>query len=77
MRILTAVSILAMFSALQAAQAQGQPARTSTPPAPAAKVFTEEESTAMAEASRKRVEAAQRSRDERLRKATQGTCIGC
>jgi hypothetical protein len=49
MRLLTAVSILALAIASQAAQAQGQPASERTPGAAAIKLPSAEESAAMAE----------------------------
>jgi uncharacterized protein Smg (DUF494 family) len=45
--------------------------------AKAARVYTAEESAAMAAAVRKKAEAAERARDVRLRRATRGICIGC
>lgn len=75
MRTLTAISILAFALASYAAQAQSQPAKGSAPTV--GKVLTQEESAAMAEANRKKAEAVERARDERLRKATSGICTGC
>jgi len=76
MRILTAVSILALAMTSQVAQAQERPG-AKTAPKTTAKVLSSEESAAMADASRKRAEASERARDERLKKATSGICIGC
>ncbi len=58
MRILTAASILVLALASQTAKAQGQVPTRSTPSAAAAKAFSPEESAAMAEAHRKKAEAA-------------------
>jgi len=77
MRILTAVSILALALICQAAQAQGRAVIGSVPNRATAKVYSSEESAAMAAANRKKAEAVERARDERLRKATKGICIGC
>lgn len=77
MRILTAVSILALALTSQAAQAQGRAEAGSAPNGAPAKVYSSEESAAMATANRKKAEAVERARDERLRKATKGICIGC
>jgi hypothetical protein len=76
MRILTAVSILALGLSLQAAQAQERPLARAKP-AEAVKTFSAEESAAMADATREKAEAAARARDKRLRKATSGICTGC
>jgi hypothetical protein len=66
--------ILAPALAPQVAQAQvakeGSKATTE-------RVYTSEESAAMAAAVRKKAEAAERARDVRLRRATRGICIGC
>ena len=67
MRILTAVSILALGFASQTAQAQ----------APAEKALSAEESAARIEVIRQKAEALERSRDEKLRKTTRSICIGC
>jgi flagellar motility protein MotE (MotC chaperone) len=76
MRILTAVSILALALASQVAQAQERPGAKAAPKA-TTKVLSPEESAAMADANRRKAEASERARDERLRKATRGICIGC
>jgi flagellar motility protein MotE (MotC chaperone) len=76
MRVLTAVSILALALTSQVAQAQQRPGAKAAPKA-TAKVLSPEESAAMADANRKKAEASERARDERLRKATSGICIGC
>jgi hypothetical protein len=75
MRILTAVSIMALGLASHAAHAQGS-AVTGSGKA-AEKVYSAEESAAMGAVVRKKDEAAARARDERLRKATRGICTGC
>jgi hypothetical protein len=77
MRILTAVSILAFVLTSQAAQAQGRAATGSAPVKTEEKDYNPEENAAMGAAVRKKAEAAERARDERLRKATRGICIGC
>ena len=77
MRVLTAVSILALALISQAAQAQGQAVTGSVPNGAAAKVYSSEEGAAMATANRKRAEVVEWARNERLRKATKGICIGC
>lgn len=76
MRILIAVSILALGLASHAAQAQGT-AAGSAPDKPAEKVYSAEESAAMSAIVRKKAEAAERARDARLRKATGSICTGC
>jgi hypothetical protein len=77
MRLLTAVSILTLAIASQAAQAQGPAASERTLGAAAIKAPSAEESAAMAEAQRKKAEAVQRTRDEKLRRTTRSICIGC
>lgn len=77
MRILTAVSILALSLASHTAYAQGRAVTGSAPGKAAEKVYSPEESAAMGAAVRKKDEAAARARDERLRKATRGICTGC
>jgi hypothetical protein len=77
MRVLTAVSILALALISQAAQAQGRAVAGSVPSRAETKVYSPEESAATAAANRKKAEAVERARDERLRKATKGICIGC
>jgi hypothetical protein len=78
MRVLTAVSVLAFALVSQAAYAQGRAvAGSAAPNGAAAKVYSSEESAAMATANRKKAEAVERARDGRLRKATRGICIGC
>ncbi len=77
MRVLTTVSILALALTSQAAQAQGRAVTGTVPNGTAAKVYSSEESAAMATSNRKKAEAVERARDERLRKATRGICIGC
>jgi hypothetical protein len=77
MRLLTAVSILALAIASQAAQAQGQTARELPLGVAAVKTPSAEESAAMAEAQRKKAEAVQRTRDEKLRRTTRSICVGC
>jgi hypothetical protein len=74
---LTAVSILALAFASQAAQAQGLVTSGSTTNAAAVKALSAEESAAMAEAQRKKAEALQRTRDEKLKRTTKSICIGC
>jgi hypothetical protein len=76
MRILTAVSILALAVSSQFAQAQERPLARAKP-AEAAKVYSTDESAAMAASSREKAEAAALARDKRLRKATGGICTGC
>jgi hypothetical protein len=77
MRILTAVSILALALASQAAQAQAPMARDTAPQAPAEKALSAEESAARVEVIRQKAEALERSRDEKLKKTTKSICIGC
>ena len=77
MRVLTAVSILALGLISQAAQAQGRAGTGPVPNEAAAKVYSSEESAAIATANGKKAEAVERARTERLRKATRGICIGC
>jgi flagellar motility protein MotE (MotC chaperone) len=77
MRILTAVSILALAFASQAAQAQAPVARDTAPQAPAEKAFSHEESAARIDAIRQKAEALERSRDEKLKRTTKSICIGC
>ena len=77
MRLLTAVSILALALTSLAAQAQGQSARVLASGPAAVKTLSAEESAAMAEAQRKKAEAVQRTRDEKLRRTTRSICIGC
>jgi hypothetical protein len=77
MHILTAVSILALALSSQATQAQGRNGTGSAPVKAEAKTYNAEESAAMGAAARKKGEAAERARDERLRRATRGICIGC
>ena len=77
MRLLTAVSIVALAIASQAAQAQGHTASERPPGAAAIKAPSAEESAAMAEAQRKKAETVQRTRDEKLRRTTRSICVGC
>ena len=77
MRILTAVSILALGFASQTAQAQASAARDAAPEAPAEKALSAEESAARIEVIRQKAEALERSRDEKLRRTTRSICIGC
>ena len=77
MRIVTAVTILALAFASQAAQAQGQAARPTGAGSTAAKAFSAEEGAAMAEAQRKKSETLERTRDEKLKRATKSICVGC
>jgi hypothetical protein len=77
MRILTVSSILALILTPQAVQAQGRAAKGSTPVKAEEKVYSAKESAAMGVAVRKKAEAAERARTERLMKATGGICIGC
>jgi hypothetical protein len=77
MRLLTAASILALAFVSQAALAQGQAARILAPGPVAAKIPSAEESAAMAEVQRKKAEAVQRTRDEKLKRTTRSICIGC
>jgi hypothetical protein len=77
MRILTAISIVALALTSQAAQAQGRAVTGSALNGAPAKVYSSEESAAMATANRKKAEAVERARNERLRKATKGICTGC
>lgn len=77
MRVLTVVSILALALISQAAQAQGRAVTGSVPNGAPAKVYSSEESAAMATSNRKKAETVERARDERLKKATRGICIGC
>jgi hypothetical protein len=77
MRILTAVSILALAFASQAAQAQAPSARDRAPQAPAEKAISPEESAARIDAIRQKAEALERSRDEKLKRTTKSICIGC
>lgn len=77
MRILTAISILALTLTSQAVQAQGRAAKGSAPVKAEEKVYSAEESAAMGAAVRKKAEAAERARTEKLMKATRGICIGC
>ena len=76
MRLLTAVSILGLAIASQAAQAQGQ-ATSERVAGAAVKAPSAEEGAAMAEAQRKKAEAVQRTRDEKLRRTTRSICVGC
>lgn len=68
--------ILAPALTPQVAQAQGQATKEGSK-AKAARIYTAEESTAIAAAVREKAEAAERARDVRLRRATRGICIGC
>jgi hypothetical protein len=77
MRILTAVSILALAFASQVAQAQAPLARDRAPQAPAEKAISPEESAARIDAIRQKAEALERSRDEKLKRTTKSICIGC
>jgi hypothetical protein len=77
MRILTAVSVLALAFASHAAQAQAPMARDTAPKAPAEKALSDEESAARVEVIRQKAEALERSRDEKLKKTTKSICIGC
>jgi hypothetical protein len=77
MRILTAVSVLALAFASQAAQAQAPMARDTAPKAPVEKALSAEESAARVEVIRQKAEALERSRDEKLKKTTKSICIGC
>ena len=74
MRVLMALLILAPVLAPQVAQAQ---AAKEGSKATTERVYTAEESAAMAAAVRKKADAAERARDVRLRRATRGICIGC
>ena len=74
MRVLMALLISAPALAPQVAQAQ---AAKEGSKATTERVYTAEESAAMAAAVRKKAEAAERARDVRLRRATRGICIGC
>ena len=57
MRVVTAVSILALALISQAAQTQGRAVTGSVPNGAAAKVYSSQESAAMATANRKKAEA--------------------
>jgi hypothetical protein len=77
MRILTAVSILALSLTSHAAHAQGRAVTGSAPGKGVEKVYSAEEGAALGAAVRKKAEDAERARDARLRRATSGICTGC
>ncbi|ANY82992.1 hypothetical protein BB934_32775 (plasmid) [Microvirga ossetica] len=77
MRIVTAVTVLALSLASHAAQAQGQAAKGSASGSVTAKPFSHEDGAAMAETQRKKSEALERTRDEKLRRTTKSICSGC
>ncbi|ANY85137.1 hypothetical protein BB934_43865 (plasmid) [Microvirga ossetica] len=77
MRIVTAVAVLVLALASHAAQAQGQATKGAANGSVAAKTFSPEEGAAMAEAQRKKSEALERTRDEKLKRTTKSICVGC
>ncbi|MET0527651.1 MAG: hypothetical protein ABW003_04780 [Microvirga sp.] len=77
MRILAAIAVLVLSLAPNAAQAQGQVPKGAANGSVAAKTFSPEEGAAMAEAQRKKSEALERTRDEKLKRTTKSICVGC
>ena len=77
MRIVASFVVLALALASHAAQAQGQVPKGAASASVAAKTFSPEEGAAMAEAQRKKSEALERTRDEKLKRTTKSICVGC
>jgi hypothetical protein len=77
MRTLAAIPILVLAMAAPAAHAQEKAAATPGAPTGVARDLSSEESTALAEANRKKAEVLQRARDLKLERATRSICTGC
>ncbi len=77
MRIVTAVSILALSMTCVAAQAQDKVVGRAASHPLASKTPSPEESAALAEENRQKAEALERAREVKLRRATSSICSGC
>lgn len=77
MRALAALPILVVFMAAPTANAQDNGAAGSATSVSSAKTLSPEESTALAEANRKKADALQRARDLKLQRTTNSICSGC
>ncbi len=77
MRSLTVASILTLALLGQSARGQEHAMTGSNQNSSTVKVFSAEQSAAMAEASRKKADAIDRARDVKLKRATTSICIGC
>ena len=77
MRILTVAITLAVLVGSQSVSAQEKTSQGQNAKAPPSKVYSAEESTAAADASRKKAEAAEQARDRKIRRLSRSICSGC
>ena len=76
MRILTIAVTLGLFVGSHSASAR-EKTQGQTPKAPASKVYSAEESAALADASRNKAERLERARDRKMKSISRAICTGC
>ena len=77
MRILTIAVTLGLLVGSHSASAQEKTPQGQTPKATPSKVYSAEESAALADASRQKAERLERARDRKMKSISRGTCTGC
>jgi hypothetical protein len=77
MRMMTVAITLALFAGSQSVSAQDKTPEAQAPKAPPSKVYTAEESAAVSDASRKKAEALEQARDQKIRRLSRSICSGC
>jgi hypothetical protein len=77
MRILTIAVTLGLVIGSHSVSAQEKTSQGQTSKAPHSKVYSAEESAALADASRQKAERLERARDRKMKSISRAICTGC